>query len=307
MVKFPWNTITMSSDAGDLSQDDPNLSRSERKRNREQHRRNEVTNGLDALASMLSTVDPARMKGGRWTSKKETGDGGVAMSRVELLNHALETLERLHKENEARKDIIAELSKGKALSKGAALNDLISQQLKKQRTEAHRSTNASDENAREGNHSFGLSLVDATAAADPNASALIRQHHQQQLSLVLGGMGFHGLPPYGGGLLPVNAINHDVIGGAPRNSGLALLQARLMLGSGTPLAGLDSGVSPHAETPLFAQLQQQQHLALGVAEEEQRRRQMRQGMLAASAMGNTNVYSEYNDERKNGPKDDKRT
>ena len=126
---------TMSSDAGDLSQDDPNLSRSERKRNREQHRRNEVTNGLDALASMLSTVDPARMKGGRWTSKKETGDGGVAMSRVELLNHALETLERLHKENEARKDIIAELSKGKALSKGAALNDLISQQLKKQRTE----------------------------------------------------------------------------------------------------------------------------------------------------------------------------
>lgn len=71
-----------------------------------------MTNGLDAMAAMLSKIDPGRMKGGRWTSKKENSDGGVAMSRVELLNHALETLDRLHTENESRKRIIADLTKG---------------------------------------------------------------------------------------------------------------------------------------------------------------------------------------------------
>jgi hypothetical protein len=70
-----------------------------------------VTNGLDAMAAMLAKIDPSRMKGGRWTSKRESGDGGVAMSRVELLNHALDSLERLHTENEARKKIIEDLSR----------------------------------------------------------------------------------------------------------------------------------------------------------------------------------------------------
>lgn len=102
--------LKVPADEGDPSQD-ANLSRSERKRNREQHRRNEVTNGLDALATMLAKIDPGRMKGGRWTSKKENGDVGVAMSRVELLNHALETLERLHTENEERKTVISSFSR----------------------------------------------------------------------------------------------------------------------------------------------------------------------------------------------------
>lgn len=103
--------VCFQPNVGEPSQE-TSLSRSERKRNREQHRRNEVTNGLDAMAAMLSKIDPGRMKGGRWTSKKESGDGGVAMSRVELLNHALETLDRLHTENESRKRIIADLIKG---------------------------------------------------------------------------------------------------------------------------------------------------------------------------------------------------
>jgi hypothetical protein len=84
-------------------EDDEDLTRSERKRNREKNRRNSLNYRLEALAALLFKIDP--------TLKSGKGDNAI-MNRVNLIQSAVQTLERIHKENEERKLLITDLSGG---------------------------------------------------------------------------------------------------------------------------------------------------------------------------------------------------
>jgi hypothetical protein len=105
------------------------LSRSERKRDREKKRRSDVNSGLDRMMALIFVIDPQlkaeaeerakKVQGGRATSAENP-----ILSRVELINSAVMTLERIHRENEERKMVIAHLARGllagNANSSGAA-------------------------------------------------------------------------------------------------------------------------------------------------------------------------------------------
>lgn len=98
--------------------------RVERKRNREKQRRSDVTKGLEALLDLIFRIDPklkldaeeraANTAGGRITSDSSL------LSRVELINIAVLTLERIHQENEERKMVITHLTRGLLAGKAAA-------------------------------------------------------------------------------------------------------------------------------------------------------------------------------------------
>ena len=83
--------------------DEEDLSRSERKRNREKSRRNALNDRLEALAALLYKIDPA-LKSGK-------GDQAI-MNRVNLIQSAVQTLQRIHTENEDRKLAITDLTDG---------------------------------------------------------------------------------------------------------------------------------------------------------------------------------------------------
>lgn len=81
--------------------DEEDLSRSERKRNREKSRRNALNDRLEALAALLYKIDP----------KLKSGKGEQAiMNRVNLIQSAVQTLQRIHGENEERKLAITDLT-----------------------------------------------------------------------------------------------------------------------------------------------------------------------------------------------------
>lgn len=94
--------------------------RAERKRNREQKRRNEVNEGLDQLAKLVFMVDP-QLKADAEDRARKTQSGvsitaapkeNHLLSRVELVNSAVATLSRVHRENEMNKMIIQQLMRG---------------------------------------------------------------------------------------------------------------------------------------------------------------------------------------------------
>mmetsp|Transcript_16677 Transcript_16677/g.23504 ORF Transcript_16677/g.23504 Transcript_16677/m.23504 type:complete len:355 (-) Transcript_16677:337-1401(-) len=96
------------------------MSRSERKRHREKKRRSDVNKGFDDLMALLMEIDPAvkaeaeekaRRTNGRPANVKVNDlDSSALINRVDLISRAVTALERVHKENEERKLLIADLS-----------------------------------------------------------------------------------------------------------------------------------------------------------------------------------------------------
>lgn len=93
--------------------------RSEKKRHREKIRRSELNLGLDALASLLYTIEPSLKQTGAGPSvypgKRKAGEAPgesqtAISNRVDLINCAVEILKRIHGENESRKVFIAEVT-----------------------------------------------------------------------------------------------------------------------------------------------------------------------------------------------------
>lgn len=94
-------------------------SRAERKRNREQKRRNEVNQGLEELTKLIFAIDPQLKAEAEERARKTQGAARAGavnesqlLSRVELVNGAVATLSRVHKENEMNKLIIDQLMRG---------------------------------------------------------------------------------------------------------------------------------------------------------------------------------------------------
>lgn len=93
------------------------LSRSERKRHREKKRRSDVNRGLDQLMDLVFLIDPelkleAEDRAQKASGGRTTSSDPPLLSRVELINSAVATLERVHRENEERKMVIAHLARG---------------------------------------------------------------------------------------------------------------------------------------------------------------------------------------------------
>jgi hypothetical protein len=94
------------------------LSRSEKKREREKKRREDVNRGFDHLMSLIFMIDPELKAEAEDRQRKSLGDllktkpEALLLSRIELINAAIATLQRVHDENEKRKMTIAVLSKG---------------------------------------------------------------------------------------------------------------------------------------------------------------------------------------------------
>lgn len=95
--------------------------RAERKRQREQQRRHNLNKGLDEMMAILFRIDP-RLKddsiersnlqsrlGGPMSPTVSKNENNALLSRVEIVQYAVSTLERLHRENEERKMVIADL------------------------------------------------------------------------------------------------------------------------------------------------------------------------------------------------------
>lgn len=110
-------------DSSDASPDEEgpslhDLSRSEKKRNREKKRREDVNQGIDQLMSLIFMIDP-ELKAEADDRQRKTHRDVVPkakpealLSRIELINAAVATLQRVHDENEKRKMAITFLSKG---------------------------------------------------------------------------------------------------------------------------------------------------------------------------------------------------
>lgn len=78
-------------------------SRSEKKRNREQKRRNQLNDGLDKLTEAIFTIDPdlkAAARARASSNNKSSVPDTQLLSRVELIDTAVATLQRVHQENE---------------------------------------------------------------------------------------------------------------------------------------------------------------------------------------------------------------
>lgn len=105
-------------DTDGLSADDfAKMSRSERKRHREKKRRSDVNKGFDELMTLLLEIDPhvraeaeERARRGQWKGNLGAHEDNL-LSRVDLISRAVEVLRRVHRENEERKLIIANLSR----------------------------------------------------------------------------------------------------------------------------------------------------------------------------------------------------
>lgn len=108
----------------DLKMAHINTARTERKRNREKQRRSDVNKGLDQLIYLVFAIDPQLKKEAEERAKKNPHGGrsltadNALLSRVELLNCAVATLQHVHQENEERKMVIARLAEGLLGRKG---------------------------------------------------------------------------------------------------------------------------------------------------------------------------------------------
>lgn len=91
------------------------LSRAEKKRDREKQRRKDLNGAYDRLSALLFKIDPKIREDADERSKiKTSGDGEdmLTFNRLELVNSAVDVLERIHRENEERKMVIIHLSRG---------------------------------------------------------------------------------------------------------------------------------------------------------------------------------------------------
>jgi hypothetical protein len=111
------------------------LSRSERKRHREKKRRSDVNKGFDDLMNLLVEIDPKvrieaeeRARRGQWKGSLGAQEDNL-LSRVDLITRTVDVLRRVHRENEERKGIIMELTRGGSGAgrggRAAATNDLV--------------------------------------------------------------------------------------------------------------------------------------------------------------------------------------
>jgi hypothetical protein len=111
------------------------LSRSERKRHREKKRRSDVNKGFDDLMNLLVEIDPKvrieaeeRARRGQWKGSIGAQEDNL-LSRVDLITRTVDVLRRVHRENEERKVIIGELTRGGSGgglgSRAAATNDEV--------------------------------------------------------------------------------------------------------------------------------------------------------------------------------------
>ena len=92
-------------------------SRAERKRHREKKRRNDVNKGLDQLMELVFIIDPqlkfeAEERARKASGGRTSNTDAPLLSRVELINSAVVTLERVYRENEERKMVIGHLAGG---------------------------------------------------------------------------------------------------------------------------------------------------------------------------------------------------
>jgi hypothetical protein len=109
----------LGDDEGDLTPEDlSKLSHAERKRHREKKRRREATKGFDDLMNLLAEIDPAvrieaeeRARRGQWKEGIGAQEDSL-LTRVETITRTVDALRRVHRENEERKVIIMELTRG---------------------------------------------------------------------------------------------------------------------------------------------------------------------------------------------------
>lgn len=100
--------------------------RQERKRNREQQRRNGINDGIDRLLELVFAIDPELKLEAQERAQMNSSRGRIPssehclLSRVEILNHGIMTLDRVHRENEEHKVILAHVMKGLTAGNGAA-------------------------------------------------------------------------------------------------------------------------------------------------------------------------------------------
>ena len=97
------------------------ISRSEKKREREKKRRSDLNQGLDQLMALIFMIDPqlkAKAEAEEWHRKSHHNrissreEPEIILSRVELINAAIATLQRVHRENEENKMLISFLTSG---------------------------------------------------------------------------------------------------------------------------------------------------------------------------------------------------
>lgn len=104
-----------SDDSDDNVQNIIDQTRMERKRQREKKRRTDVNKGLEQLMNVIFMIDPelkAEADERHKRSHRAQTEPESMISRVELINSAIATLLRIHQENEERKMVVSQLSKG---------------------------------------------------------------------------------------------------------------------------------------------------------------------------------------------------
>jgi hypothetical protein len=129
MPVLPSNAADNVTTSEEADEDSQKLSLSEIKRNREKKRRADIRKGLDTLSQMLLVIDPLLETALEEREKLLRGAGGSRsrtpkksqqqfFSHVELVNHAVATLARIHSQNEIHKNVIARMARARASSGG---------------------------------------------------------------------------------------------------------------------------------------------------------------------------------------------
>lgn len=90
------------------------LSRSERKRDREKKRRDDLNKGFDRLQNLIFGIDPEVKEEADERIHRSRGnvEEHAVFSRLELIHHAINTLEKVNQENEERKMVIQHMARG---------------------------------------------------------------------------------------------------------------------------------------------------------------------------------------------------
>lgn len=94
------------------------MTKRERKRDREKQRRSDLNYAFDSLMELIFRINPRRReeaeanrKGGGQYCKGKSEESPL-LSRLDIVNEAVETMGRIHLENEERKGVILHLSRG---------------------------------------------------------------------------------------------------------------------------------------------------------------------------------------------------
>jgi hypothetical protein len=119
------SSAAVDEDSATVTSNFIDMSRTERKRDREKKRRGDVNRGLDQLMSLVFLISPELKAEAEDRRRKNhnhrvlsTTETEAMLSRVELINGAVATLQRIHRENEERKMVIAHLSMGLLAANG---------------------------------------------------------------------------------------------------------------------------------------------------------------------------------------------